>query len=54
MQNQGKHSVSLVWTNTTFAALKSKVSKVQRSAGKAKLVRQLHHVEVLAVFYVVQ
>lgn len=42
MQNQGKHPVTLVWSNATFAALKSKQSKGQKKAGDAKLVGQMH------------
>ena len=38
LQNQGKHPVSLAWTNATFAGLKSKQSKAQKHAGKAKQV----------------
>lgn len=42
VQNQGRHPVTLVWSNATFAALKSKQSKGQKSAGKAKMASQIY------------
>ena len=41
VQNQGKHPVTLVWSNATFAALKSKQSKGQKKAGDPKMVGKM-------------
>ena len=41
LQNQGKHSVNLVWVNTTFAAVKSKQAKAQKKGSNDRKV-QLH------------
>ena len=38
IQNQGKHTVTLVWTNTTFAAVKSKQAKAQKKGPVGKKV----------------
>lgn len=43
MQNQGKRTVNLVWSNATFVALKSKSSKGRKNAGKTDPVRQMLH-----------
>ena len=54
VQNQGKHTINLVWSNATFAAMKSKSSKGRKNAGKTNPVRQmLHPIQLIELHIVV-